>query len=357
MRLQRRPCTHSMGLIIESSPTTLKGYLTVDVPSLSRLESVELRNAWKTEAGDFTPWLAQEDNIALLGNSIGLDLEVEAQEKEVGPLRADILCRDTVDQSWVLIENQLERTDHTHLGQLITYAAGLSAVKIVWIAARFTEEHRAAVDWLNEITDERFNFFALEVELWRIGNSPYAPKFNVVCKPNDWTRSVAHAAQRIQQEELTETRSVQLEYWTQLHRIMEERKGRVRPTKPSSSTWYSFAIGRSYCNLYAYANTQEYRIGVTILLAGKTGNTFFNQLRKQEAEISSAIGEAVLWDEKPGRAECTIRLEWSSCSLADRSAWKTQHEWLYARLELLDRVFRERIRNLDAEATVDENQS
>lgn len=112
--------------------------------SLGRLEKVELRDVWKTEAQDFTPWLAKEDNLALLGNTIGLDLELEAVEKNVGAFRADILCKDTATNAWVLVENQVERTDHTHLGQLLTYAAGLNTVTIVWIAKRFTDEHRAA---------------------------------------------------------------------------------------------------------------------------------------------------------------------------------------------------------------------
>jgi hypothetical protein len=147
---------------------------------LGRLQKVDLREAWVSEANDFTPWLAQEENLKLLGDTIGIELELESQEKSVGPFRADILCKDTVTDNWVLIENQLERTDHTHLGQLLTYAAGLNAVTIVWIAERFTEEHRATLDWLNERTDEKINVFGLEVELWRIGDSPIAPKFNII---------------------------------------------------------------------------------------------------------------------------------------------------------------------------------
>ena len=106
----------------------------------------------------------------MLGEALGIELELEAQEKAVGPFRADILCKDIGNDHWVLIENQLERTDHGHLGQLLTYASGLEAVTIVWIAARFTEEHRSTLDWLNRITDESFRFFGLEVELWRIGD-------------------------------------------------------------------------------------------------------------------------------------------------------------------------------------------
>ena len=122
----------------------------------------------------------REESIELLGETIGIELELEAQEKDVGPFRADILCKNTEDDSWVLIENQIEKTDHKHLGQLMTYAAGSQAVTIVWVASKFTEEHRAALDWLNKITDDNFRFFGLEVELWKIGDSPAAPKFNII---------------------------------------------------------------------------------------------------------------------------------------------------------------------------------
>src|ERR1017187_4187913 len=169
---------------------------------LGKLERVDVRKVWASEAGGFTPWLAQEDNIALLGEAIHIDLEVEAQEKAVGPFRADILCKNTENDNWVLIENQLERTDHTHLGQLLTYAAGLDAVTIVWVSPNFTEEHRATLDWLNGITDQRFNFFGLEIEVWRIGDSPMAPKFNIVSKPNDWAKTVKDGAQSLQEESL-----------------------------------------------------------------------------------------------------------------------------------------------------------
>src|SRR5688500_16692480 len=139
--------------------------------TLGRLQSVDLRSVWASECTHFTPWLAQAENLELIGEAIGVELELEAQEKRVGPFRADILCKDTITNSWVLIENQIEPTDHCHLGQLLTYAAGLQAATIVWVAGKVREEHRAALDWLNEITGERFNFFGLEIELWRIGDS------------------------------------------------------------------------------------------------------------------------------------------------------------------------------------------
>src|SRR3954451_24400591 len=161
---------------------------------LGRLERVDLRDIWLSDATSFTPWLARPENLTVLGAALNIYLELEAQERGVGPFCADILCNDIDTDLCLLIENQLERTDHTHLGQLLTYASGLDAVTIVWIAARFTDEHRAALDLLNRATTTGFNFFGLEVELWQIGSSPFAPKFNVVSQPNDWSRTVQEQA-------------------------------------------------------------------------------------------------------------------------------------------------------------------
>ena len=133
--------------------------------NLGRLQRVPLREAWSSESSDFTLWLAQPENLVLLAESIGIELELDTREKDVGPFRADILCKDTAD-NWVLIENQLERTDHSHLGQLLTYAAGLNAVTIVWVAERLTEEHRAALTWLNEHTDEKINLCLLIIRFF-----------------------------------------------------------------------------------------------------------------------------------------------------------------------------------------------
>lgn len=121
-------------------------------PSLGRLKRVSIREIWKNEASDFTPWLAEPENISLLGDTIGMELEVESVETGVGRFFADILCRETSSDRFVVIENQIEHTDHDHLGKTITYAAGLGATAVVWIARRFHDEHRAALDWLNEVT-------------------------------------------------------------------------------------------------------------------------------------------------------------------------------------------------------------
>ena len=148
---------------------------------LATIQRVELRDIWSNEAGEFTPWLAE--NMSVLGEALGMDLEVDAQEASVGSYALDILARDQ-DNRQVVIENQLEATDHTHLGQLLTYAAGFDANVIVWIARNFRDEHREALDLLNRRTGEDTEFFGVEVELWKIDDSQPAVNFNLVATPN-----------------------------------------------------------------------------------------------------------------------------------------------------------------------------
>lgn len=228
--------------------------------SLGRLTSVDLREAWLGEASEFTPWLAEDDNLKLLGDTIGLDLELEATEKDVGPFRADILCRDTTTNAWVLIENQLERTDHSHLGQIITYAAGLNAVTIVWIAKQITEEHRAALDWLNQITAEEVNFFGLEIELWRIGESQRAPKFNVVSKPNNWADVVRKQTSGAANE--SETQRFYREYWASFMDYAEQRSTKFKRRAPQPQYWMDFAVGRSSFTVQTAVSIQKKYLSV-----------------------------------------------------------------------------------------------
>ena len=116
----------------------------------------------------------------------------------------------------------------------MTYAAGLNAVTIVWIAERFTEEHRAALDWLNERTDEKINLFGLEIELWRIGDSPIAPKFNIISQPNDWSRTVQQAAATGGQ--LSKHKQLQLKFWTAFKEYMEAKGSFVRCREAGAPT-------------------------------------------------------------------------------------------------------------------------
>lgn len=319
--------------------------------TLGRLEQVDLRKVWGSESGDFTPWLAQEENIALLADTLGMDLELEAQEKGVGPYRADIVCKQRPEGSLVLIENQLEKTDHTHLGQLMTYAAGLDAVTIVWIAERFTDEHRAALDWLNEITGERVSFFGLEIELWRIGTSPIAPKFNVVSKPNDWIKEGGCGGGAVV---ITETKQLQQTYWRALREVLLERKNSLKPQKAHPQHWLTVSIGRANFNLAAIVNTPDERIGVELYLAGAEAKKHFKRLEAEKMDIEKQIGQTLDWRELPEKESSRILLMRSNANIKDSTLWPEQHQWLAEKLERFNAAFRPRIQKLPSTYTTDE---
>lgn len=326
---------------------------------LSRLERVGLRDVWENEALNFTPWLAEPENIQLLGNVIGLELEVEAQEQSVGPFSADILCRDTASDNWVLIENQLERTDHTHLGQLMTYAAGLHAVTIVWIASRFTDEHRAAIDWLNEITANDFSFFGLEVELWRIGDSPAAPKFNIVSRPNDWSRSISGAVN----PELTDSKKTQLAFWVRFRDYLAEHDSQAKPSKPRPQTWMQYSRIEKF-SVMAYASfwdsesesydSQELRVELGTWDTSAHG--VFARLHEIEDEITSKIDEPITWHEPEGMR---VRRLWirRSADLTAEDQWPEYFEWLKERIDRFQQTFKPIVAELSTGVASDRESS
>ena len=311
--------------------------------NLGRLKKVELREAWTSESTDFTPWLAKEENLNLLGEAIGIELELESQEKEVGPFRADILCKDTATDNWVLIENQLERTDHSHLGQLLTYAAGLNAVTVVWIAKRFTEEHRATLDWLNERTDEQINLFGLEIELWQIGDSPIAPKFNIISQPNDWSRTVKKAATG--DGEVTAHKQLQLKFWIAFKEYMESKGSFVRCQKPWPQHWMNHAIGRSGMHLASIVSSWNSETGAKgleirteLVMDGPKAKEEFAILEKQKENIEQELGFKLIWHNPEGKNMCRIYAR-KDADFTNEALWPELFEWLRQKLEKMHHVF------------------
>lgn len=193
---------------------------------------VDLRLAWAHEANDFTPWLAS--NLDRLRAAVGIDLVLEGTEVTVGPFSADILATDALTNERVLIENQLEQADHAHLGQILTYLAGLDARSVIWIAKAFRDEHLSAVRWLNNNTMDDFSFFAVEVSAVRIGDSPVAPLFSVVEKPNDWDRQLHQAAPGIQEDKPSRLAK---EYWEKAFLAYPELQGVGRAGPGGSNVW------------------------------------------------------------------------------------------------------------------------
>jgi hypothetical protein len=306
---------------------------------LGRIERVDLRSIWTSEDRHFTPWLAQEENLEILGETLGVELTLEAQEKDVGPFRADILCKNTADESWVLIENQIEKTDHGHLGQLLTYAAGLKAVTIVWISSNFRDEHRAALDWLNEMTVDTVRFFGIEVELWKIGNSPAAPRFNIICQPNDWQSTVRDAAGSLSSEEDRPSHILRVKYWTAFRSYLQESKSKLRPQKPSKDHWYNFGIGTSQAHIAALLISRENKIAVSLYLNADDAKETFAEMYQRKEEFEKIIGAELDWREMPENKVSRVVL-FKDVNNFDEGNWPEQFNWLQKTLENFDAAFR-----------------
>lgn len=305
--------------------------------SLSKLERVPLREAWKHEANDFTPWLAETENLNALAVALDVsELVLVAIEHWVGEFKLDILCTDGDEQ--VIIENQLEKTNHTHLGQLIAYAAGVGAKKVIWVAESFRPEHAAALQFLNDNTTDDLNFFAVEVELWCIGDSPLAPKFEVVVKPNEWVKSGREQARAA--SVTSPTKQLQLKFWMALIEKLTVCAPQIRPQKPRPQHWLNNSIGRSGFGLNITANTRDERLGVELWIPGADAKRHFNNLWAQKLNIEQQLGFELDWQELPDSMACRVASWYPSASIEDEGRWNEYLDWLAQRLVKMDKVLR-----------------
>jgi len=305
--------------------------------SLSKLERVPLRDGWKHESGEFTPWLAETENLNTLADALGLsELVLVAIEHWVGDFKLDILCTDGDEQ--VIIENQLEKTNHAHLGQLIAYAAGVGAKKVIWVAESFRPEHSAALQFLNDNTTDDLSFFAVEVELWRIGDSPFAPKFEVVAKPNDWVKTGREQARAA--ASTSPTKQLQQKFWIALIERLAANSPHIRPQKPRPQHWLTNAIGRSGFWLNTTANTRDERIGVELWIPCVEAKMHFANLTAHQKEIEDKLGFKLDWQELPGSIACRIATWLEQASIEDENRWGEYLDWLTQRLVKMDQVLR-----------------
>lgn len=293
---------------------------------LSKITKVDLRSCWQNEATDFTPWLASEENIALLADALGMnELEVKAQEEHVGPFRADILCVDPGTDKLVLIENQLEKTDHNHLGQIMTYAAGLDAVTIIWIAEHFTEEHRAAIDWLNSITDKEFNFFGVEIGLIKIGDSAAAPMFNVIAKPNGWSKDVRSS--QSSSEGRSEGDAFRFDYWSDFVTYMNNNPSKLfRTPSASSDHWMNIAIGRVGFKICLLLSTREQKATIQMYMYDDADKQNFDALANYKEQAEEAIGVKLDWRRLEGKKASSIDI-YKKCDINNPAKREEIFSW------------------------------
>ena len=300
---------------------------------LGKFKPVELREYWKTEV-EFTRWLAEPENLELLSDEVGIGIRNPRTEASVGRFAVDILAEEENTGKNIIIENQLEMTDHLHLGQLLTYAAGLEAEFVIWIVRDVREEHRQAFDWLNEHTDEHINFFLVASELWQIGDSPAALKFKIISRPNEWRRLVRTGWEG----ELTSTKAKQLEFWQQLKDFAVENYPKLKLRNPRPQHWFDVAIGRSDCHVSLTVDSRENQVRCELYIPDSKDlyQTLF--VCRDQIETELAVAEPVEWLELPGKKASRIRIM-KDFRFDDVNTWAPAFAWLTEACSKFKRVF------------------
>jgi Domain of unknown function (DUF4268) len=303
--------------------------------ALGRLTPMAARDVWPMEARDFTPWLL--DNADALGEVLGMDLALSGAEHRVGGYALDLIGKDEATGDAVIVENQLEASNHTHLGQILTYAGGTDPVNIVWVATQFREEHRAALEWLNERTNERTRFFAVTVSVVRIEDSVPAPLFSLVVQPNDWGKQVrattstsASASARV---------AAYREFWSKfLERVQRDHPRWTYARTPPAQNWMNLPTGRSDV-LYGVTFGKK-GLGSELYFGGPDSAAnaeHFQALLSCREAFEDSYGYPLDWDALPGKKAARIA-EYTPGSIERVEDWATYVDWFVDRQDRLRRA-------------------
>lgn len=281
---------------------------------IGKLVEIDVRELWQHEQYDFSNWLAKESNLEYLNEILGLTLVDVDKEVYVGPYRCDLVAKDETTGVKVIIENQLEATNHDHLGKIITYASGLDAKVIVWIVREAKEEHRAAIEWLNNNTSNEVNFFLLEIHAYKIGNSDPAPKFEVVEKPNDFVkRSKAPRGD----DEMNKSQSERLAFWEQFNQTVVTRGKPFNVRKATTDHWYDVAVGSSDAHIAINLVNKENAIVVEFYIPNN--KELFDRLFSEKEDIEAALGFKMIWDRLDTKKAARIKYSIHGLDFDDHS--------------------------------------
>lgn len=266
--------------------------------NIGKLTEIDVRVLWKHEQYDFSNWLSKEENLEYLDDILGLTLTDIEKEVYVGPYRCDLVAKDETSGVQVIIENQLEPTNHEHLGKIITYASGLDAKVIVWIVTEAREEHRSAVEWLNNNTNSGINFFLIEIHVYKIGDSEPAPKFEVIEQPNDF---VKQSKSKSGEGELNRSQSERLVFWEHFNRVVTGRGKPFNLRKVSTDHWYDVSLGTSEAHISITLVNKDGTVGIELYITNN--KDLFDRLYEKKSEIEQQLNLGLEWlrlDNKKG---------------------------------------------------------
>ena len=281
---------------------------------IGKLTEVDVRDLWKHEQYDFSNWLAKEENIKLLDDEIGLTLMDINKEVYIGSYRCDLVAKDETTGQIVIIENQLEATNHDHLGKIITYAAGLDAKTIIWIVKEAREEHKAAIEWLNNNSSEEIGFFLIELHAYKINDSLPAPMFKVVEKPNNFTKT---SKQNYSDKELNRSQNERLMFWEEFNTVIVSKGKPFSVRKPTTDHWYDVAIGTSEAHLAINLVNKENKIVLELYILDN--KKLFDHLYEDKEKIENTLQMNFSWERLDGKKASRIKHDVLGLDFSDHS--------------------------------------
>lgn len=305
---------------------------------LGKLQKVDLRNIWKHEARDFSAWLAKPENLEQLSDEIGISIINPVTETSIGSFWADILAEEEDSGRKVLIENQLEVSNHDHLGKLFTYGAGLDAQIIIWIVKTAREEHEQAINWINEHSDENINIFLIQIEAWQINDSAAAPKFNIISKPNDWAKQVKQSSGK---NGVTDYRLTQQKFWQDLQEFAGTTSW-VNGRKPRPRSWHDLSIGTSVAHISLTLNHFENWVSCEIYIPNDSDKTIFDMLFSKKDQIEKELNMKLEWQRLDSKKASRIKAT-TSGNIENEDEWQKYFEWLIDTATKFKKVFSKKL--------------
>lgn len=302
---------------------------------LGKLQEVDIRKLWNHEQYDFSEWLSKAENLELLNEAIGLTLNQVEKEVYVGAYRCDLVGTDETTGDRVIIENQLEISNHDHLGKIITYASGLDAKVIVWIVKEAREEHRSAIEWLNNNTPEKLSFFLIEIHAYQIGDSLCAPKFEIVEKPNGF---IKNAKTQAGSGDYNRSQGERIEFWTRFNEVLAERGKPFNMRKPTTDHWYDIAIGTSDAHISLTLVNKDGCVGVELYISDN--KDLFDKLYAQKDEIEQKLGLRPEWQRLDGKKAARILWRIPGLNFDDHSNYDSLMNEMIDKAVLFSKVFK-----------------
>jgi len=306
---------------------------------LGQLKTIELRSVWGHEALDFTRWLAQEENISILAEELDIDIENIKAEESAGRYSVDIIADEVNTKRKVIIENQLESTDHRHLGQILTYASAHVASLIIWVVKDYTEEHKQAIDWFNRHMPEEISFFLVKIELWQIGNSHPAPKFNIISQPNAWAKTLKKAASQ-DKGSPSDLKLLQQRFWQALKDYVNQKKEKSPVNygrAPRPQHWYDISFGSSEAHISLTYNSKSGQISCGLYI--KSDENIYHKILNDRGRVMEELGTDIEFMDLPGSKAFRVNKSYS-CDPSDEERWSEYFEWLNTQAIKFQKTFK-----------------